>query len=152
KRTRDLRRLITIQSCVEEALALAEINGVHAMHDLTEGGLTASLNEMAEASKLGFKIKFEKIPICPEAQKLKEVFGLSNRQLLSMSSTGAVLVAVDPQVKDEVEKLLMKYKLKAHCIGVFTEDKSRTITVGGRVKRFPEKAEDPYEEFFISMP
>jgi len=69
KRTRELTKLVSIQSCVREALALAELGGVHAMHDLTEGGLVASLKEMAEASNLGFEIKLEKIPVSPEAQK-----------------------------------------------------------------------------------
>jgi len=145
KRTREMSRLIRLQSSVEEALALAEISGVHAMHDLTEGGLVASLNEMAEASGVGFRIEFEKIPICHEAKKLKEAFGLSDGQLLSMSSTGTVLVAVNPQAKGEVEKVLKEHSLEACFLGIFTEDKRRVLVKDGRERRFPEKAEDPYE-------
>ena len=44
---------VYMQSCVKEALELAEIEGVHAMHDATEGGFVAALNELAQASKLG---------------------------------------------------------------------------------------------------
>jgi len=61
QRTRELAKLVTMQSCVKEALLLAEIEGVNAMHDATEGGLTAALNEMAEASSVGFKVEWEKI-------------------------------------------------------------------------------------------
>ncbi|MEM3874185.1 MAG: AIR synthase-related protein [Candidatus Bathyarchaeia archaeon] len=145
KRTRELLGLVALQSSVKEAIALAEISGIHAMHDLTEGGLVASLNEMAEASEVGFRIEFEKIPICPEAKKLKESFGLSNRQLLSMSSTGTVLAAISPKAKGEVEKLLEEHNLKARFLGIFTEDKRRILVKGGKERRFPEKAEDPYE-------
>ncbi|MEM3789245.1 MAG: AIR synthase-related protein [Candidatus Bathyarchaeia archaeon] len=145
KRTRELSRLVVLQSSVKETLALAEINGVHAMHDLTEGGLVASLNEMADASGVGFRIEFEKIPICPEAQKLKESFGLLNRQLLSMSSTGTVLAAASPKAKGEVEKVLEEHNLEACFLGIFTEDKRRILVKGGKERRFPEKAEDPYE-------
>lgn len=145
KHARRLSGLITFQSCVREALALAEVGGVHAMHDLTEGGLVASLNEMAEASKLGFKIEFEKIPISLEAQRLREAFGLSDVQLLSMSSTGTVLVAVDPRFQGEVEKVLKQHSLEACCLGVFTKERKRIIVKNGKEERFPEKAEDPYE-------
>ncbi|MEM3770237.1 MAG: AIR synthase-related protein [Candidatus Bathyarchaeia archaeon] len=145
KRTSELSRLVVLQSSVKETLALAEINGMHAMHDLTEGGLVASLNEMADASGVGFRIEFEKIPICPEAQKLKESFGLSNRQLLSMSSTGTVLAAASPKAKGEVGKVLEEHNLEACFLGIFTEDKRRILVKGGKERRFPEKTEDPYE-------
>ena len=52
-----------MQSCVKEAMQLAEIGGVHAMHDATEGGFVAALNELAEASKVGFRVDWEKIPV-----------------------------------------------------------------------------------------
>ncbi|MEM3578683.1 MAG: AIR synthase-related protein [Candidatus Bathyarchaeia archaeon] len=145
KHARRLSGIITLQSCIREALALAEVGGVHAMHDLTEGGLVASLNEMAEASKLGFKIEFEKIPISSEAQRLGEAFGLSDIQLLSMSSTGTILVAVDPRFQGEVEEVLKQHNLEACCLGVFTKEQKRIIVKNGKEKKFPERAEDPYE-------
>jgi hydrogenase maturation factor len=145
RRVRTLMKLFRMQSCVWEALALAQVKGVHAMHDLTEGGLVASLNEMAQASGLGFQVEFEKIPICAEAERLKETFGLYDGQLLSMSSTGTILVAVDPIALGEVEKRLKVHGLEAFSIGAFTEEKRRIIVKGGRERRFPERAEDPYE-------
>ncbi len=144
KRTSELSRLVYMQSCVKEALALAEIEGVHAMHDLTEGGLVASLNEMAEASKLGFKIEYEKIPICEEAKKFKEAFRLSDGQLLSMSSTGTVLVAASPEAIEKVEEVLKKNRLEASVLGVFTSDAKRILIRNGIEEKFPKKAEDPY--------
>ncbi|MBX5321533.1 MAG: AIR synthase-related protein [Candidatus Bathyarchaeota archaeon] len=145
KRASELSRLVYMQSCVKEALALAEIKGVHAMHDLTEGGLVASLNEMADASKLGFKIEHEKIPICEEAEKLKETFRLSDEQLLSMSSTGTVLVAASPEAIENIEKVLRKNRLEASVLGVFTSDTKRILVKNGGEKMFPKKAKDPYE-------
>jgi hydrogenase maturation factor len=145
QQARRLTKYVMMQSCVREALALAGVKGLHAMHDLTEGGLVASLNEMAEASGLGFRIDFEKIPICAEAERLKEAFSLSDGQLLSMSSTGTILVAVNPKARGEVEKTLKRHGLKACFLGVFTEDKRRILVKGGKERRFPEKAEDPYE-------
>jgi len=100
---------------------------------------------MAQASSLGFQVEFEKIPICAEMERLKETFGLSDVQLLSMSSTGTILVAVDPEVLGEVEKGLKIHGLEAFSIGAFKEEKRRIIVKDGRKRRFPEKAEDPYE-------
>ena len=66
-----------LQSCVKEALALAQIEGVHAMHDATEGGFIAALNELADASNAGFKVYWSNIPISDEVLLLKAHFGLS---------------------------------------------------------------------------
>ena len=65
-----------MQSCVKEALQLAETGGVHAMHDATEGGFVAALNELAEASKVGFRIDWEKFAIPEEVLALKKHFSL----------------------------------------------------------------------------
>jgi len=145
ERTRELAELVHLQSCVREAFLLADVGRVHAMHDTTEGGLTAALNEMAEASKLGFKIDFENIPICKEAQTLKKWFRLSDDQVLSMSSTGTILVAISPEAKDRVKKALHKSNVEASFLGVFTRDMHRILVKDEKEIVFPKKADDPYE-------
>jgi len=145
QRTRKLAELVGLQSCVKEALLLAEIEGVHAMHDATEGGLTAALNEMAEASKVGFKIELEKIQIPEEVCTLQECFQLSDEQVLSMSSTGTILVAVDPEAEDRVEKALRQKGIEASVVGFFTKGMRRILVKDGTETLFPRKADDPYE-------
>ncbi len=145
KSTKALEKLVKAQSCVKEALLLAETGGVHAMHDATEGGLTSALNEMAEASNVGFKVKLEKIPFAKEAFTLQCYFKLSDFQMLSMSSTGTVLAAVDPAAKENVEKVLQKNHVEAHIIGVFTKEKKRILVKDEKEGTFPEKPDDPYE-------
>jgi hydrogenase expression/formation protein HypE len=143
-RTQELAKLVYMQSCVKEALPLAEIVGVHAMHDATEGGLTAALNEMAEASKVGFEVRFEKIPMLKEVQTLRERFKLSNEQLLSMSSTGTILAAVSPKDTNKVETKLRRNNVEASFLGVFTKNAHRTLLIKGKETPFPKKADDPY--------
>jgi hydrogenase maturation factor len=145
-RTQKLSELVYMQSCVKEALLLSEIKGVHAMHDATEGGLTAALNEMAEASGVGFKIEFEKIPINEEAQILGRCFNLSDEQLLSMSSTGTILAAVNSDARDKVEEELRKNGIEASFLGTFTKDKHCILVKNGKELSFPHKAEDSYEK------
>ena len=142
--TQELEQLVPMQSCVREALLLAETGSIHAMHDATEGGLTAALNEMAEASKVGFKIEFERIPICKEVKTLRKQFQLSEKQLLSMSSTGTILASVSPKAKEKVETTMRRSKIQANVLGIFTKDTHRTLVRDGKEVLFPEDADDPY--------
>jgi hydrogenase expression/formation protein HypE len=137
-----LQNMVTKQTCVEEALAIAEL-GVHAMHDTTEGGLVASLNEMAENSHLGFTLKSERLPVAEEARILKDHFKLSQTELLSMSSTGTLLAAVDSRRKEGVLRELRRHG-EASWIGTFTRSKKRLIQQGKKKATFPGVAEDPY--------
>jgi hydrogenase expression/formation protein HypE len=147
KRTRELAKLVTLQSCVKEALLLAQIEGVHAMHDATEGGLTVALNEMAEASAVGFKVEWEKFLIPEEVHILREYYQLSNEQVLSMSSTGTVLAAVSPEAKDRVEDVLRQNNIEARVLGSFTEGMRRILVKNGERTLFPREADDPYARF-----
>jgi len=144
ERTEELAGLVPMQSCVKEALQLAELSGVHAMHDATEGGLTAALNEVAEASRLGFLGEFEKVPVSPEVMKLQQVFRLTEEQILSMSSTGTIVTAVDPKAKEKVQKTIDKIGYPANFLGEFTENKNRILTRNKKRTPFPEAADDPY--------
>lgn len=149
ERIRKLVKLVPLQSCVREALLLAGMDGVHAMHDATEGGLTAALNEMAEASKVGFKIEFEKVQIPKEVYTLQKYFQLSEEQILSMSSTGTILAAINPKAKDEVQKALKKINVKSSILGVFIKNMHRIIVKNGKETPFPKKADDPYERIML---
>jgi hydrogenase expression/formation protein HypE len=145
-KARELKEKIAMQSCVKEALTLAKTGCVHAMHDATEGGLTAALNEMAEASKVGFKIDFAKIPFSEEAIKLQKHFKLSDTELLSMSSTGTILASVstdkEARVRETIEE---KCKLRVAVLGTFTKTNDRILMRGRRETAFPREAQDPYE-------
>lgn len=144
QRTKELLHLVKMQSCVKEALALAEIDGVHAMHDTTEGGLIAALNEMAEASNVGFKIKFATIPITEEARIFQEAFDLSDDEVLAMSSTGTILASVIPEAREVVEQAIRNSGLNSSFLGSFTKAKQRILVKDGGETLFPRKANDPY--------
>jgi hydrogenase maturation factor len=144
KEAANMASLVKMESCVQEALTLAEINGIHAMHDATEGGLATALNEMAEASRLGFEIEFEKLPISSEMKMLQEGFRLSDEEVLSTSSTGTVLAAVKSTAKRKVGEALREIGVSASFIGTFTKNKKRELVKDGRRKTFPKVADDPY--------
>lgn len=137
-------RLVAMQSCVKEAQTLTQINGVHAMHDATEGGFVSALNELAGASKVSVKVEWEKIPIPQEALTLQRHFSLSDEQLLAMSSTGTILGAINPELKNKVATELEKLGLTAYFIGEFKEEKQNLLVKGGVELAFPAAVDDPY--------
>jgi len=139
-----LTKQVYLQSCVKEALQLAKTEGVHAMHDATEGGFVAALNELSAASKIGFRIDWEKIPVITEANALKEHFELTDDQILAMSSTGTILAAVKPDAQEKVKAALEASGLSPFFLGKFTENKERVIIRKAKEGPFPQIAEDPY--------
>jgi hydrogenase maturation factor len=145
KQTVELEKLVSLQTCVKEALLLAGIEGTHAMHDATEGGFVAALNEMAVASKVGFRVEFEKLPIPKEAMILKKHFCLTDEELLSMSSTGTIVAAVAAEARNKVETVLQRHDIKASVVGVFTKTQKHILIKDGKHTVFSEKADDPYE-------
>jgi hydrogenase maturation factor len=149
EQTQRLSELVPMQSCVREALLLAETDAISAMHDATEGGLTAALNELSEASKLGFRINFDSLPICEEVQTLKKHFQLSDKQLLSMSSTGTILASVNPHAIGKVEAIMLQNRIKVNVLGIFTEGPQRILLRDGKETSFPIDADDPYSRILF---
>ena len=139
-----LAKLVYMQSCVKEAIQLAQIEGVHAMHDATEGGFVAALNELAHASKVGFKVEWDKVPINKDILALQSYFQLSDEQVLAMSSTGTILAAISPEALEKVKATLMKNELSACFFGEFTENKERVLIRKGKEETFPQIPDDPY--------
>lgn len=145
-----LRAKVTMETCVDEALLLAKTGGVTAMHDATEGGLVAALNEIADASKVGFSVDFGGLPVPPQLNKLAERFNLNRNQLLSASSTGTLLAAVSPNRSARAILALSKIGLQAKKVGVFSRSRARILRLNGEEMPFPEEASDPYARIMFS--
>ncbi len=150
QQTAQLATQVQMQSCVREALRLAQIRGVHSMHDATEGGLVSALNELADASGLGFEIEFEQVPFPQEAIRLQRHFGFSDWQAMAMSSTGTIIAAVDPNAQTQTTQALAELDLNTTVIGKLTKTPKRTIVKGGKKEPFPQTAEDPYAKIMAT--
>lgn len=70
--------------------AIAVKFGIHAMHDVTEGGIFGALWEMAESSKVGLEIELKKIPVKQETIEICEFYGINPYGLIS---SGSMLMA-----------------------------------------------------------
>jgi len=121
-------------SVVEEGVTAFQTGGVHAMHDPTEGGVIGGLHEMADASKLGFIIFEDKIPVAEETRHICDVLGINPLMLIS---SGAMLIAADSCHAEEIIKKLRERSIPSSIIGEFVEPFEKRIIVrrDGRAER-----------------
>src|SRR4030042_3279603 len=92
-------------SVVKDALTAYRAGGVHAMHDPTEGGILNGIHEMADAAGLGVRIFEDKITVEPETAKICRFYEIDPLQLIS---SGALLIAAEPQSADIIVNALCK--------------------------------------------
>jgi hydrogenase maturation factor len=128
-------------SIVKEALTASKLNGVNAMHDLTEGGILGGLWEIAEASERGFKVYEEKIPIGLHTKKICWLFKINPLKLIS---SGCLLLTVKPSNINKLLKEFKKQKIQASVIGEILKDKKTRVLIGkdGRVERISSPIQD----------
>ncbi|GIW54575.1 MAG: hypothetical protein KatS3mg082_0979 [Nitrospiraceae bacterium] len=101
-------------SVVRDAQLALAAGGVHAMHDPTEGGLSAALYELAEAAHVGLRIEEQAIPILPEGRRLCEDFGLHP---LGAIASGALLICAEPICAPVIVRRLARGGILAARIG-----------------------------------
>lgn len=101
-------------SVLEEARLARAIEGMHALHDPTEGGLNAALHELAKAAGVGFHIDLELLPLPTEAKLLCDHFGLD---ILSIISSGALLACGTEEACQEFVTDCHRQKIAAEIVG-----------------------------------
>jgi len=112
-------------SVLREALTAFSYGGVLAMHDPTEGGIAGGLNEMADASKTGFRVYEDRIPVSHETNEICRFFEIDP---LSLISSGALLIAASPEKANGIVRRLEEEGIEASIIGDILDDvKHRTI-------------------------
>jgi len=85
---------------------------VHAMRDITRGGLATILKEMAETSGLTFELKESCLPVTP---KVRDFCGLLGLDPLYMGNEGKMAVMVPESDADEALRLIRASAYGAHA-------------------------------------
>lgn len=133
-------------SVLKDARIALAAGGVHAMHDPTEGGLSAALYELAEASGVGLKIDAGAIRILPEAARLCADFGLDP---LGAISSGALLICADPAREQRTVARLRRARIPVARIGTVVPGRNGvTLVEEGRVRPFPRFPVDEVARLF----
>jgi hydrogenase expression/formation protein HypE len=82
--------------------------GTRLMRDPTRGGLATTLNEFAEATRLGFVIEEENLPVSAPVRGVAELLGLDP---LYMANEGKVVVVASAQTAADKLRLLRRNRL-----------------------------------------
>ena len=121
--------------------AVAVESGVHAMHDVTEGGIFGALWELAESSGIGLNIDLKKIPVKQETIEVCEFFQINPYELIS---SGCMLMAAADG--NQLVRELEKQGIHAVIIGKATGGNDRLVW-NGEERRFlvPPQADELYK-------
>lgn len=121
-------------SVVEPALALAGIEGVHALHDATEGGAAMAVREVALASGAGCLVRLERIPVAAETVALCGRFGLD---WLGLISSGLLVATAAPESVDRCLAALERLGVPAAAAGEILPEGFWLEDAGGRRRALP---------------
>ncbi len=108
-------------SVVKDAQIAIATGGVHAMHDVTEGGVATAVYELATAAELGVTVSSDKLLGSPllygnVTRTLCDMFGLNP---LGVISSGAMLIASEPEKGETICQALGMAGIRAEIIGQF---------------------------------
>ncbi|MCS7368845.1 MAG: AIR synthase family protein [archaeon GBS-70-058] len=112
---------INLLSVLKDAQLAVGVGGVTSMHDPTEGGVLGGLQEMAQASSLGFILYEDKVIVNEETKLICEVLGVDP---LKTISSGALLISAKPDYAESIVNVLRDNGIKASIIGRFTNRES----------------------------
>lgn len=103
-------------------------NVIRCLRDPTRGGVSSTLNEIAEQSRVGIHIEERTIPIREEVRGACEMLGLDP---LYVANEGKLVAIVAPQAADAVLRAMRRDPLgrNAQIIGTVAESASPIVTI-----------------------
>ena len=143
-------------SVLQDAQIAIHTGGVHAMHDVTEGGVSTAVYELATAAELGVVVYSDKLLDSPVlygdiTRTLCSVFGLNPFGLIS---SGAMLIASEPEKSEAICQALGAAGISADIIGKFlpSEDGLWLEDAAGTRQPLPVFETDEIAKLFRSRP
>ena len=108
-------------SVLKDAQIAIATGGVHAMHDVTEGGVSTAVYELATAAELGVVVYSDKlfgssILYGDITRALCDMFALNP---LGIISSGTMLIASEPEKSEAICQALGEAGIRADIIGKF---------------------------------
>ena len=120
------KTLRTEISVVAEGVGAFETGYVTAMHDPTEGGLAGGLHEICDASKVGFEIYKDAIPIDDSTKAICDALKIDPMELIS---SGCMIICCNEENATEVVNTIQSRGVSASVIGRIGPNTDRRIIV-----------------------
>jgi hydrogenase maturation factor len=137
-----LHKVTTVKDALTAASVGIHGDGVTAMHDATEGGVTAAVLELAAASGLGAELDIGSITISEETQKICKFFRIDP---MSSLSEGTLVITCRPHKTPRVLDKLRLNGISSQVVGCLTSKSSVVhAKTGDRVFRVKYPKSDPY--------
>lgn len=114
-------------------LALLEAGlEIHCLRDLTRGGLTAALNEIALAARLHLQVEEERIPVSEPVRGACEILGLDP---LYVANEGRMIVLLPEAQADRALEILRQHPVSTGAvrIGQVRDDHPGRVTLRSRL-------------------
>lgn len=132
-------------SVVPEGLLAAQF-GVHAMHDITEGGLLGAVQEICQAANVGAEIREKDVFVPQLTKKICEYFALDPLALLS---SGSMLI-ITPDGDGLIDEL-DRAQIPAFKVGTITHGNYPSLVrVSGERIAIKGQVEDDLWRFFAN--
>ncbi|MEB3273384.1 MAG: hydrogenase expression/formation protein HypE, partial [Prochlorothrix sp.] len=107
---------------------------VHCLRDVTRGGLASTLNELAQAAKLGMTVREEQIEVQEQVRGACEILGLDP---LYIANEGRFVAIVPADQVDQALAVMMRHSppgVTPRCIGTVTEDRPRQVILRNQLQ------------------
>lgn len=108
------RQFLDHISIMPEAKIAAANAGTSAMHDVTEGGLAAALEELSIAGEHMIRVDMDQIPVYPETQKICDLLAIHP---LGLIGSGSLLICCRSKESRELMQRLAAAEIEITCIG-----------------------------------
>jgi HAD superfamily hydrolase (TIGR01549 family) len=118
KEIEQCRRFLSSISILEEAKIAGLSKGVHAMHDITEGGLSTALKELSIAGGHRIRVNRDLIPIYPQTQKICNLLGINPMGLIG---SGSLLICCQKDKTQSIMKRIQEAGIGVTRIGEVLE-------------------------------
>jgi hydrogenase expression/formation protein HypE len=119
------------------AAMVAAVPGIHCLRDPTRGGLATTLNELAQQSGVGMRIREEAIPVRPDVSAACELLGLDP---LYVANEGKLVAICPGEGAEDLLAAMRAHPLgrEAAIIGEVVDDplgfvQMQTVFGGGRI-------------------
>jgi hydrogenase maturation factor len=123
------KELISRISVIEEARIAADMDGVKALHDITEGGLATALEEFSIAGRFGIEVQVSRIPILPETEAVCLPFNIDP---LGLIGSGSLLICCRPDVSEPLQDKCMSAGIDITHIGSVTNKSPGIVAIDGK--------------------